>query len=249
MLKKALCLIAACVISANTMASLSNAESTISVKEGKVSIEIYSEPSTIVYLDGLSVITEGGIASTDYPEAQAHRFIREDVIGYRGGLNMGVNIFNVKEDELNVIVKYKSCDLVKEVCFPPQQDVHRISKNRLDTHSKSDAPNLKIPITEVDSLRKRVNERISYERNPYLLLVEKGCLQCKLALDEVLPTLPSSGMDLYIFEDAFTSESSGYLADIATPEGIMIFKINNDATILDSVGGLNDKKELLRYFL
>ena len=135
------------------------------------------------------------------------------------------------------------------MCFPPQQDVHRISKNRLDTHSKSDAPNLKIPITEVDSLRKRVNERISYERNPYLLLVEKGCLQCKLALDEVLPPLPSSGMDLYIFEDASTSETSGYLADIATPQGIMIFKINNDATILDSVGGLNDKKELLGYFL
>lgn len=249
MLKKAVAVIVACVISTSSMASSSNVKSSINVRDGKVSIAINSEPSTIVYSDGLSVVTQGGIASTDYPKPKAHRFIRDDVIGYRGGLNLDLNLFNIKGDRLTVMVNYKSCDLVKEVCFPPQQDVHHIGKDRLDTHQVSDAPNLKIPITEVDTLRERVNQRIEYVRNPYLMLVEKGCIQCKLALDEVLPNLSSKGMDLYVFEDAFTAEDSGYLADIATPNGIMIFKINNDAAILESIGGINDKKHLLEFFL
>lgn len=249
MLKKAVGVIVACVINANAMASLSNVESSINVRDGKVSIAINSDPSTIVYSSGLKVVTQGGIASTDYPKPKAHRFIREDVIGYRGGLNLDLNIFNIKEDTLTVKVGFKSCDLVKEVCFPPQQEVHTIRKERLDTHQVSDAPNLKIPIREVDTLRKRVNQRIEYARNPYLVLVEKGCLQCKLALGEVLPTLPNKGMDIYVFEDAFTANDSGFLADIATPEGIMIFKINNDAAVLESTGGVNDKKGLLEYFL
>ncbi len=249
MLKKAVGVLAACFLSANAMASLSNVESSINIRDGKLSISINSDPSTIVYSSGLSVVTDGGIASTDYPKPKAHRFIREDVIGYRGGLNLDLNIFNITEDTLNVQVNFKSCDLVKEVCYPPQQEVHTIRKERLDTHQASDAPNLKIPIKEVDTLRKRVNQRIEYARNPYLVLVEKGCMQCKLALGEVLPTLPNKGMDIYVFEDAFTAEDSGYLADMATPEGIMIFKINNDAAVLESTGGVNDKKGLLEYFL
>jgi len=248
MLKQALGIVIAGFFCATGYAH-AETQSSIRIDDGRVNISIKSAPSTIVYSDGLTVIAEGGIAAPSFPKPESHRFIRDEIVGYRGGLDVGVDVFNVAGDVIRFNINYKSCDLVKEVCFPPKQEVIEIPKSRLDTHVESNAKNEVFAINELDTLRYVVSQRGAKKRNPFLILTERDCLKCNMSLTEVLPSLPDQGMDIYVFKDAFSPKDAGYLADLAEPKGIMVFKMNNNASVIESIGGIDDKKGLKELLL
>lgn len=235
-------------LSINANAMLPNAQSIIDIDGGKVTVSIETEPSTIIYFENISLVSKGAISSPDFPLPKAHRFLSEDIIGYRGGIKIPVHVFHVKDENVEIKVSYKSCDLLKEVCFMPKTDTLNIPSYRFDTHVTTEAPDEVFEISSVSSLRSDVNMRAGKGRNPYLALVEKGCISCKIALKEALNILSPKGRDLYVFNDAFEITNPGFLADMAKAEGVILFTLNNDAAVLSGEGGMRDKRAIINYF-